>query len=782
MIKRTDRYWNIPALLCLLAAFLITAFRIESTNWTAELEILKLVTIIGFVIGMGFGYSYFKRGLSSVLILLYSLVLIPWMLTITAEQSLSPIDKLNNLYGRIGNTLYQLFNNIGVEDPILFLVFLSIVIWITVVWGGFWMTRLGSPWLPLLISGITIFTTEFYYINDRNFYTAAFVIVSLVLLSQINIMHSFKRWKKNGVLVEFETEFNIGRSAMLSALILVILAWNVTGIVAAFSKDSPQQRKLFGLVENFRVQFAKITAPLQGPLIIQQEFFGDSVGLGTGQVLGDDVVLEVEVNSNRPQGTRYYWRARTYDRYQNQSWESTINNEIEYTVDSEDLNHPISADFAVRDFKFQTRINLGLLYTPTYPLEINRANTVLAELISDNIIDLSALILEKTIFAGESYEVRGYIPDPTIAQMRETELVYPDWVTQTYLQLPANFPERIRLLAEEITEDKDTAYDKVVSITNYLRKNIEYQEQIPEPPQNMDPIEWFLFEHKAGFCNYYASSEVLMLRSIGIPARMVFGYAQGEADQAGRTFTVTRKSSHAWPEVYFPDIGWVEFEPTGSQPVLNRLAGVSSNPQDNQDGSINPESEVSIDEGNNALPDRDLYEEFEDLEDITTSIKTPIAVILLPYALGVGFIAAIVLILIKRNREGKPFHPPIILEQLFEKNGWKTPVWLKRWSYYVRLSPIEKSFSTISWIFYFLRKPIVQGWTAAELVNEFNIYLPHLSVYSNQMLVEYQKALYSPQIPDPDLIRSLSRKMLSQSIIFQLKKIFVSEDEIEAPI
>src|SRR5687767_11533052 len=82
-------------------------------------------------------------------------------------------------------------------------------------------------------------------------------------------------------------------------------------------------------------------------------------------------------------------------------------------------------------------------------------------------------------------------------------------------------------------------------------------------------LEWFLFNWKSGYCNYYASAEVLMLRSLGIPARLAVGYAQGEENDDG-TFTVYERDAHAWPQVYFPAIGWVDFEPTASQPPIER--------------------------------------------------------------------------------------------------------------------------------------------------------------------------------------------------------------------
>ena len=132
--------------------------------------------------------------------------------------------------------------------------------------------------------------------------------------------------------------------------------------------------------------------------------------------------------------------------------------------------------------------------------------------------------------------MNSVLSNPNIEQLREAGTEYPAWVTETYLQLPADFSPRIRELAEEITAEAETPYDKAGAITRYLRENIEYAATINARPRNTDTLEWILFEHKQGYCVYYATSEILMLRSLGIPARMAVGFAQGEGFTAETTF------------------------------------------------------------------------------------------------------------------------------------------------------------------------------------------------------------------------------------------------------
>jgi len=149
-----------------------------------------------------------------------------------------------------------------------------------------------------------------------------------------------------------------------------------------------------------------------------------------------------------------------------------------------------------------------------------------------------------------------------------------------YLQLPNNFNEDIRKLALEITRDEDSVYDKARAIEYYLSNNFEYDTTPIDRPYYYDYVEFFLFESKEGFCSHYASTMVLMLRSIGIPSRYVVGYVldnEGlvssdlpELDKSGnksgdsQTYYVKKNKSHAWVEVNFEGYGWLEFEPTSS--------------------------------------------------------------------------------------------------------------------------------------------------------------------------------------------------------------------------
>jgi hypothetical protein len=107
-------------------------------------------------------------------------------------------------------------------------------------------------------------------------------------------------------------------------------------------------------------------------------------------------------------------------------------------------------------------------------------------------------------------------------------------------------------------------------------REYEYNEQIEAPPEGVDRVDYFLFEMKEGYCNYYASSLAVMARSVGIPARVAAGYVQGDYEKDIQAYRVREHHSHAWVEVYLPRFGWVEFEPTANEPVLVRPRSADS--------------------------------------------------------------------------------------------------------------------------------------------------------------------------------------------------------------
>lgn len=137
-----------------------------------------------------------------------------------------------------------------------------------------------------------------------------------------------------------------------------------------------------------------------------------------------------------------------------------------------------------------------------------------------------------------------------------------DAIKDTYLQLPVSLPENVRDTAEEITSGCETPYEKALAIENWLGQNCTYTLTPGNPPEGVDFVDHFL-QTRQGYCVYYATSMAILARCEGLPSRYVIGYALNRElnDSSKATYVATNATAHAWTEIYFKGIGWVQFDP-----------------------------------------------------------------------------------------------------------------------------------------------------------------------------------------------------------------------------
>jgi transglutaminase-like putative cysteine protease len=167
------------------------------------------------------------------------------------------------------------------------------------------------------------------------------------------------------------------------------------------------------------------------------------------------------------------------------------------------------------------------------------------------------------------YEADSDIAVPSPAELRMAGRSYPAPLAAIYLRLPALDP-RVPRLAAQITSSAGNDFDKAAAVENYLRTRFGYTLELP-PAAVKDPIANFLFERKQGHCEYFASAMAVMLRTLGIPSRVVTGFRSDEFNDLTGNYVVRAKDAHAWVEAYFPGSGWHTFDPTP--------AGASGTPQ-----------------------------------------------------------------------------------------------------------------------------------------------------------------------------------------------------------
>jgi hypothetical protein len=192
-----------------------------------------------------------------------------------------------------------------------------------------------------------------------------------------------------------------------------------------------------------------------------------------------------------------------------------------------------------------------------------------------SIDDLGGYRTESTLTPGAVYSVvssRG-AASPDALRDNPPEEVRADM--QRYLQLPDALPGRVSDLARRITRAADNDYDRVKAIEAYMRNKYEYSIDSPVPPDGQDAVDHFLFETDVGFCEQFASATAVMLRSLGIPARVVAGYTPGYRNPFTGYYEVRSSDAHSWVEVWFGRLGWYEFDPTFDvPPATTELADV----------------------------------------------------------------------------------------------------------------------------------------------------------------------------------------------------------------
>jgi transglutaminase-like putative cysteine protease len=158
------------------------------------------------------------------------------------------------------------------------------------------------------------------------------------------------------------------------------------------------------------------------------------------------------------------------------------------------------------------------------------------------------------------YEAVSRLPVIPPKELRSASADYPEDVRDSYLQLPRLDP-RIKQLAEDVTSHASNPYDKAESLELYLKTHYAYTLDLRGDPGN-DPLAYFLFNRRAGHCEYFASAMAIMLREIGIPARYATGFLPGEFNDVGGDYIIRASDAHAWVEAFFPGYGWLTFDPT----------------------------------------------------------------------------------------------------------------------------------------------------------------------------------------------------------------------------
>ncbi|MDL4842001.1 DUF4129 domain-containing transglutaminase family protein [Aquibacillus rhizosphaerae] len=324
----------------------------------------------------------------------------------------------------------------------------------------------------------------------------------------------------------------------------------------------------------------------EGQSPIQKVGYGeDDSQLGGSFIQDETPVFKATVEKS------HYWRIESKDMYTGLGWERSSKlvyqeqndgqiglDMFDDTLETEDYTAIIS---------FESGSELSKVVYP-YGIKEIKGNDQVQYLLDDQTGTIEAEGPEQRGIL-DNYEIDYSYPSFSVDRLSESSGADPDDIQDLYLQLPNSLPERVRDLAQEIVAEDETRYEKVTSVERYFSRNgYSYSTQdVAIPDQGQDYVDQFLFETKVGYCDNFSTSMVVLLRSLDIPARWVKGFTAGQQIDSDlplpelSVYQVRNSNAHSWVEVYFPDVGWVPFEPTkGFSSPVDFYEETSSNLED----------------------------------------------------------------------------------------------------------------------------------------------------------------------------------------------------------
>ncbi|MBE9508218.1 MAG: transglutaminase domain-containing protein [Chloroflexi bacterium] len=752
------RWWDLPAALLLLAALTTAVRRLIITEWADDLGMAGTLTFLGVLAGLALGQSRFSSRLASVIALIYGLFAVFWQLGLTLEDDILWAERVISLIGRMGIGLDQLARREAVRDPLLFLLLVASLSWMLSVHAGYALTRRGRTWRAIIPTGVAmlVIQTADPFLPSRVWLLAAYLFFSLLLLARLAYLQRRVRWEGFRASLPPYLGLDLIRVILLPTALLILLAWTMPALASilpaerAWDLTTQHWDSLLDFLNN---AFASLGGEGEGR---GGSYYGKRLSLGHGKVLGDTPILAVQVPPGFRASTRYYWRARVYDHYADGQWSSTLSATQPINPADSDLTFPEAEGRLTATFVFTSAAGTATFYVAPQPLWVSRPARADLAYNPDGTTDLSALHASPRLRAGQAYQVRSSISVATADQLRAAGTDYPRWVANRYLQLPPTITPRTRELARQVAAGLDNPYDIAIAVTDYLRAQISYADTTPSLDSDQEPLDWFLFDLRQGFCNYYASAEIVLLRSLGIPARLAVGFAQGTRQSQGNVYQVRQLDAHAWPEVYFPSLGWVEFEPTVSQPPLSRPSGEGQHYD--AAGSIAP--------GETGAGQRDNWEDrLEELlasdEDILSEPSTAAAsrsrTAVASWALFLALaLMAVTLAWHVRRRRGMP-PLPALLEQGLHRFDLRPPAALRLWALWTRLPPLGRAYLEFNQALAWLGAPPDRADTPAERAAALTRLLPEAAVPAQQLLAEYHATTYGPRSGSAQIARTASR-------------------------
>lgn len=425
-----------------------------------------------------------------------------------------------------------------------------VLIWMLVYLIHHWITVRMSIFYFLVMTIFFIATLDTFSNYDGDMGIVKVLLIGLVMTALLFM----KRFiLKRNILIDWNAIFKF----MIPVTVFVLL---IGAVAYMLPKAAPKWPDPVAFIKGYG------TGTGEGGIFGDGNGRTNKVGYGENdERLGGSFIADDTLVYNVVSNTRQYWRVETKDVYTSKGWISSDSRGNEHIFSSgenvpvkvkpgpaEDAEEAIVYNYSNYNFVLQP-YGIMRVNEQEYGVRMNvDTERVRFDLPPSTRVDEYSLTFSEPTYSYTTLQASTIVNEGM----------------EQYLKLPNSLPDRVRDLAEQITANSTSAYDKARAIERFFGLNgFSYETQnVPIPEDDQDYVDQFLFESKVGYCDNFSTSMVVMLRSIGIPAVWVKGFVTGdhvETLEDGRgVFQITNNEAHSWVEAYIEGVGWMPFEPT----------------------------------------------------------------------------------------------------------------------------------------------------------------------------------------------------------------------------
>jgi transglutaminase-like putative cysteine protease len=563
-----------------LLVFLSVARSIESAHWVDGMPSLTLVSLFAILAGLVLSRIHWPEPLLDLIALLLGVLVVIGM-TLTYMHPTSLQSGLVDFWHRFGQWLV-LVQTGGISNDVMpFIALVLALTWIAAFLSAWSIFRWHNAWLALIPGGIGLLTNISYLPGQFSLDFVVFLFGAILLVMRSHMRNRERDWVRKGLQYPSFLSLTLLNATVWVAVGLLIFAWVIplASEAPAISNAWNAISSPFSSVTDWSRLFSSIDSKREVPL----HNFGPTLPLQGKVVLSDREVAEVDFGDQSNYGRNL--RAAVYDEYTPTGWKQGTRQQADLGQNGVAGGEPAAKSESA--YKDRKDVSVAVVIeTPEQALlsigdPVSSNADSRAEIINGGTaLDVGAIRPKRDLKPGDTYTETGSVSQASVESLQAASTTYPEWVKARYTQLPASLPQRVRDYAQQVTQGSSNAYDKATAIEAALRAFPDTYD-IPSVPPGRDAVDYFLSDLKRGYSDYQASAMVVLLRSLGVPARLATGFSVGEFDLNSHRYIIRENNAISWPEVFFPGYGWEEFSPFGGAPQVNRPSASADSAADN---------------------------------------------------------------------------------------------------------------------------------------------------------------------------------------------------------